>query len=102
MVIMPDPRRLGLATMLATDDASPVLSRFGYCGRRKIRVCAILTQKPVLQPVFFYPKYHKNHDKLIHDIKKPSKKPNSIQNKKSTLAQICCFLRTFKVQKQLI
>jgi len=53
MVIMPDPRRLGLATMLATDDALPVLSRFGYCGRRKIRVCAILTQKPVLQPIFF-------------------------------------------------
>jgi len=53
MVTMPDPRRLSPATMLTTDDASPVLSRFSHCSGRKIGVCALLTQKPVLQPVFF-------------------------------------------------
>ena len=52
MVTMPDPRRLGPATMLATDDASPILPRFSHYGGRKIGVCALLTQKPVLQPVF--------------------------------------------------
>jgi hypothetical protein len=80
MVTMPDPRRLSPATMLTTDDASPVLSRFSHCGGRKIRVCALLTQKPVLQPVF-YPKHPRNHDKPIHDLKKPPKNQTQSQTK---------------------
>jgi len=80
MVTISDPRRLGLAIMLATDDASSVLPRFNHCGGRKIRAYALLIQKPVLQPVFDL-KHPRNHDKSIHDLKKPSKNQTQSETK---------------------
>jgi len=80
MVTMPNPRRLGLATMLATDDASSVLPRFNHCGGWKIGTYALLIQKSVLQPVFD-PKHSRNYDKSIHDLKKPSKNQTQSETK---------------------
>ena len=86
MVTMSDPSVLDLATCPDS----------GHCDGRKIRIYVFLIQKPILQPVFLPKtliKHPGNHEKPIHDLKKPPQKPNSTGNKKSIRAQICFFIK---------
>jgi len=100
MVTMPDPRRLSPETMLTTDDASPVLSRFSHCGGRKSGFVLFWLKNLFCNP-FFYPKHPRNHDKPIHDLKKPPKNQTQSQTK-NQLELRFVFSWTFKIQKHLI
>jgi len=63
-----------------------VCPNFSYCDGQKIRAYALLSQKPLLQPVFDT-KHPKNHDKLIHGLKKQKKTPKTELNSKLKINQ---------------
>jgi hypothetical protein len=79
---MPDSRHLGLTTMLDQSILGLACQQqmmcrlvclgFSYYDGQKIRAYALLSQKPLLQPVFDT-KHPKNNDKLIHGLKKQKK-----------------------------
>ena len=104
MVTMSDPRRLGLPAMPDQNVLGPACQQQTMCclfcpdsshySGQKIRVYALLTQKPLSQPVLTQNTLETmtNSFMALKNLKNHSQKPNSTRNKKSTRAHICFFM----------
>jgi len=88
-----------------SDNTTSVLPRFRSMWWSENEVQGTFNPKTHFQPVCFIPKtpikYLRNHDKSIHGLKKPSKKPNLCKTKNQPELRYV-FSRTLKEQKHLI